>query len=130
MQQPKGEMSLHPNVRFKKLAFFESLTTLLEPSVLVPVPNAHNWQEDSYHFNLAPQQVLDISNNRYLILPIEIGKEKYINLLIRFICRERSFHVILRFCLLETSTDQEDYMPFFVRVKVNNVVCHSPVSMR
>lgn len=64
MQQPKGEMSLHPNVRFQKFAFFDSVTTLLEPSVFVPVPNAQNWQEDSYHFNLSPQQVFDISNNK------------------------------------------------------------------
>lgn len=35
----------------------------------------------------------------------------------------------LRFCLLETSCEQEDHFPPSVNVKVNNKMCPLPVSM-
>lgn len=35
----------------------------------------------------------------------------------------------LRFCLLETSCEQDDYFPPSVNVKVNNKMCPLPVSI-
>lgn len=43
---------------------------------------------------------------------------------------EHIIQVQLRFCLLETSSDQEDYFPPNVIVKVNNKLCPLPVSIR
>lgn len=46
---------------------------------------------------------------------------------------QKSEHIIqvqLRFCLLETSSEQEDYFPPNVIVKVNNKLCPLPVSSR
>lgn len=41
---------------------------------------------------------------------------------------EHILQVQLRFCLLETSSEQEDYFPPSVIVKVNNKLCPLPVS--
>ena len=39
-----------------------------------------------------------------------------------------SFQVQMRFCLQETSCEQEDYFPPSVAVKVNGKLCPLPVS--
>lgn len=36
----------------------------------------------------------------------------------------------MRFCLLETSCEQEDFFPPGINVKVNGKVCQLPVSQR
>lgn len=41
---------------------------------------------------------------------------------------EHIMQVQLRFCLLETTSEQEDYFPPNVVVKVNNKMCPLPVS--
>lgn len=43
---------------------------------------------------------------------------------------EHIIQVQLRFCLLETSSEQEDYFPPNVIVKVNNKLCPLPVSVK
>lgn len=55
---------IHPDVRLKKLAFFDVMATLLKPSTLMPV-NAQRVQEGTYYFHLTPQQATDIASNRY-----------------------------------------------------------------
>lgn len=40
------------------------------------------------------------------------------------------FQAQLRFCLLETSCEQDDYFPPSVNVKVNNKMCPLPVSIK
>lgn len=74
-------------VKLKKLAFFDILGTLLQPSTLVPNSQAR-LQEGTYYFHLTPQQATDIAMNRDIRNP---AKAEYI------------IQVQLRFCLLETS---------------------------
>lgn len=55
---------IHPDVRLKKLAFFDVIATLLKPSTLVPTSNTQRMQEGTYYFHLTPQQATDIASNR------------------------------------------------------------------
>lgn len=54
----------HPDVRLKKLAFFDVMATLLKPSTLLPTSNTQRMQEGTYYFHLTPQQATDIASNR------------------------------------------------------------------
>ncbi|XP_055321252.1 E3 SUMO-protein ligase PIAS2 isoform X2 [Sitodiplosis mosellana] len=101
----------HPDVRLKKLAFFDVMATLLKPSTLIPTSNSQRMQEGTYYFHLTPQQATDIASNR------DIRNSQKI---------EHIIQVQLRFCLLETSCEQEDYFPPNVIVKVNNKLCPLP----
>ncbi|KAL1140394.1 hypothetical protein AAG570_000326 [Ranatra chinensis] len=103
---------IQPDVRFKRLPFFDVLGELLKPSSLVLVPNSSQRNQESiFVFYLTPQQASDIAINR------DIGpgsKNEYL------------IQVQLRFCLLETSCEQDDIFPPGVVVKVNNRVCPLP----
>lgn len=55
---------IHPDVRLKKLAFFDILATLLKPTTLLPTSSTQRMQESTYHFSLSPQQATDIAYNR------------------------------------------------------------------
>lgn len=57
----------HPDVRLKKLAFFDVMATLLKPSTLIPTSNSQRMQEGTYYFHLTPQQATDIASNRYVM---------------------------------------------------------------
>lgn len=103
---------VHPDVKLKKLAFYDILGTLLPPSTLVPSNNAQRVQEGNYCFHLTPQQATDIASSRDIR---NIAKVEHI------------IQVQLRFCLLETSCEQEDYFPPNVQVKVNGKICQLPV---
>jgi hypothetical protein len=103
---------VHPDVRIKKLAFYDILGTLIKPSTLLPTNN-QRLQEGTYPFYLSPQQATDIASNRDIR---NVAKPEY------------TIQVQLRFCMLETSCEQEDYFPPNVVVKVNNKVCQLPVS--
>lgn len=107
-----SQMPIHPDVRLKKLAFYDVLGTLIKPSSLVP-RNAQRIQEVPFYFTLTPQQATEIASNR------DIRNSSKI---------EHAIQVQLRFCLLETSCDQEDCFPPSVSVKVNNKLCQLPVS--
>uniref|UniRef100_A0A2M4BGM9 Putative zn-finger transcription factor n=1 Tax=Anopheles marajoara TaxID=58244 RepID=A0A2M4BGM9_9DIPT len=104
---------IHPDVRLKKLAFFDVLATLLKPTTLASSINnpSQRVQEASYYFSLTPQQSTDIALNR------DIRNSNRI---------EHTIQVQLRFCLLETSCEQEDYFPPNIVVKVNNKLCPLP----
>lgn len=103
---------IHPDVRLKKLAFYDILATLIQPKSLVPT-NTQRVQESVHHFTLTPQQATDIASNR----DIRNGSKI-----------EHTIQVQLRFCLLETSCEQDDCFPPSIIVKVNNKLCPLPVS--
>lgn len=103
---------IQPDVKLKKLAFYDILGTLLQPSTLVPGSQARQ-QEGTYYFHLTPQQATDIAMNRDLR---NQSKPEYL------------IQVQLRFCLLETTCEQEDYFPPNVQLKVNGKMCALPVS--
>ncbi|XP_033227124.1 E3 SUMO-protein ligase PIAS3 isoform X2 [Belonocnema kinseyi] len=109
MQQP-NQYPVHPDVKFKKLPFFDLLGELLKPSSLTP-QGAMRMQENSFMFHLTPQQSTDIASSRD--------------------CRQGSkmdyiVQVQMRFCLQETSCEQEDYFPPNIAVKVNGKICPLP----
>ncbi|XP_073812079.1 E3 SUMO-protein ligase Su(var)2-10 isoform X3 [Musca autumnalis] len=104
------QMPIHPDVRLKKLAFYDVLGTLIKPSSLMP-RNAQRIQEVPFYFTLTPQQATEIASNR------DIRNSSKI---------EHAIQVQLRFCLLETSCEQEDCFPPSVSVKVNNKLCQLP----
>lgn len=108
---PNPGYPIHPDVKLKKLAFFDVLATLLKPATLVPSNTTQRVQEASYFFHLTPQQATDIATNR------DIRNANKI---------EHTIQVQLRFCLLETSCEQEDYFPPNIVVKVNNKLCPLP----
>ncbi|CAD7091990.1 unnamed protein product [Hermetia illucens] len=101
---------IHPDVRLKKLAFYDILATLIQPKSLVPT-NTQRVQESVHHFTLTPQQATDIASNR----DIRNGSKI-----------EHTIQVQLRFCLLETSCEQDDCFPPSIIVKVNNKLCPLP----
>jgi hypothetical protein len=103
---------IQPDVKLKKLAFYDVLGTLLQPSTLMPASQARQ-QEGTYYFHLTPQQATDIAMNRDIRNP---AKPEYL------------IQVQLRFCLLETTSEQEDCFPPNVQVKVNGKLCQLPVS--
>ncbi|XP_055540334.1 E3 SUMO-protein ligase PIAS3 isoform X9 [Wyeomyia smithii] len=108
---PNPGYPIHPDVKLKKLAFFDVLATLLKPATLVPSNTTQRVQEGSFFFHLTPQQATDIATNR------DIRNANKI---------EHTIQVQLRFCLLETSCEQEDYFPPNIAVKVNNKLCPLP----
>ncbi|XP_037947412.1 E3 SUMO-protein ligase PIAS2 isoform X2 [Teleopsis dalmanni] len=101
---------IHPDISFKKLAFYEELAILIQPSSLLP-RNAQRIQEMPFYFTLTPAQATDIATNRDIR---NANKAEY------------NVQVQLRFCMLETSCPQEDCFPPNVSVKVNNKVCQLP----
>ncbi|KAF2896135.1 hypothetical protein ILUMI_10048 [Ignelater luminosus] len=101
---------VHPDVKFKRLPFFDVIADLLKPSSLVP-QNNQRLQEATFYFHLTPQQATDVATSR----DIRPGSKcEYIK------------QVQLRFCLLETTCEQEDYFPPNVVVKVNSKLCPLP----
>ncbi|XP_050743172.1 E3 SUMO-protein ligase PIAS1 isoform X3 [Drosophila biarmipes] len=105
-----SQLPIHPDVRLKKLAFYDVLGTLIKPSTLVP-RNTQRVQEVPFYFTLTPQQATEIASNR------DIRNSSKV---------EHAIQVQLRFCLVETSCDQEDCFPPNVNVKVNNKLCQLP----
>lgn len=59
-----NSLPVHPDVKLKKLAFFDVLATLLKPSTLLPSVSNQRQQEGTYYFHLTPQQATDIASNR------------------------------------------------------------------
>ncbi|XP_022257563.1 E3 SUMO-protein ligase PIAS2-like isoform X2 [Limulus polyphemus] len=96
---------VHPDVYLKPLPFYDVLAELLKPSSLMP-SKPGRFQEDSFTFHLTPQQAHDIAMSR--------GSKDY------------GVQVQLRFCLLETSCEQEDNFPPSICVRVNTKMCPLP----
>ncbi|XP_011142415.1 E3 SUMO-protein ligase PIAS3 isoform X2 [Harpegnathos saltator] len=108
--QPTTQYPVHPDVRLKKLPFFDLLGELLKPSSLMP-QGSLRLQENTFMFHLTPRQATDIASSR----DCRAGsKMDYI------------VQVQMRFCLQETSCEQEDYFPPNITVKVNGKLCPLP----
>ncbi|XP_022913975.1 E3 SUMO-protein ligase PIAS2 isoform X2 [Onthophagus taurus] len=105
-----GQYPVLPDVHFKRLPFFDILSELIKPSSLVP-QNTHRIQEGTFYFHLTPAQATDIASSR----DVRHGSK----------C-EYTKQVQMRFCLLETTCEQEDFFPPSVVVKVNNKLCPLP----
>lgn len=58
-----SQYPVHPDVRFKKLPFFDMLGELLKPSSLTP-QGTMRLQESTFVFHLTPQQSTDIASSR------------------------------------------------------------------
>lgn len=64
-QQPMQQnFPAHPDVRLRKLAFFDEIAILLKPTTLMPSSSTQRLQEGTYYFHLTPQQATDIANHR------------------------------------------------------------------
>lgn len=101
---------VHPDVRLKKLPFFDIQAEILRPSSLVP-QGSSRYYDANFVFHLTPQQATDIASSRDSRPGSKID---YIN------------QVQLRFCYLETSCEQEDNFPSNLSVKVNGKLVTLP----
>ncbi|KAG7202859.1 hypothetical protein KM043_010009 [Ampulex compressa] len=108
--QPAGQYPVHPDVRLKKLPFFDLLAELLKPSSLMP-QGSMRLQENTFMFHLTPQQSTDIASSR----DCRAGSKM-----------DYTVQVQMRFCLQETSCEQEDYFPPSIVAKVNGKLCPLP----
>ncbi|CAH2984701.1 unnamed protein product [Chilo suppressalis] len=108
---PLSPFPVHPDVKFKKLPFYDVLAELMKPSTMMPM-QAGRMQEGTYIFHLTPQQATEIASGKDIV-----GTSNKLDYVIQ---------AQLRFCLLETSCEQEDYFPPSVNVKVNNKMCPLP----
>uniref|UniRef100_A0A1B6C1A5 SP-RING-type domain-containing protein n=1 Tax=Clastoptera arizonana TaxID=38151 RepID=A0A1B6C1A5_9HEMI len=105
-----GMYPVHPDVKLKSLPFYELKGELLKPSSLIHY-GVNRTQEQMFVFHLTPQQANDITMNR------DTGPGSKSDYLIQ---------VQMRFCLLETSCEQEDCFPPCITVKINNKTCPLP----
>ncbi|XP_076166314.1 E3 SUMO-protein ligase Su(var)2-10 isoform X2 [Ptiloglossa arizonensis] len=108
--QPRSQYPVHPDVRLKKLPFFDLLAELLKPSSLMP-QGTLRLQENTFMFHLTPQQSTDIASSR----DCRAGSKM-----------DYTVQVQMRFCLQETSCEQEDCFPPSIAVKVNGKLCPLP----
>ncbi|KAK3911103.1 E3 SUMO-protein ligase PIAS2 [Frankliniella fusca] len=104
-----GQYPIHPDVRLKKLPFYEMMGELLKPSTLMP-QGSNRVQEGNFVFHLTPHQATEIAMSRDTVS----AKNEY------------TVQVQMRFCLLETSCDQDDCFPSGIQVKVNGKQCSLP----
>uniref|UniRef100_UPI00358FA7FE E3 SUMO-protein ligase PIAS1-like n=1 Tax=Myxine glutinosa TaxID=7769 RepID=UPI00358FA7FE len=107
---PTNVHPVHPDVRLKRLPFYDMLDELVKPSSLVS-STAQGFQESHFVFALTPQQVTQIGSSRDML-----PGQKY----------DSTTQVQLRFCLSETSCPQEDHFPPALCVKVNAKLCPLP----
>ncbi|XP_018906959.1 E3 SUMO-protein ligase PIAS2 isoform X2 [Bemisia tabaci] len=105
-----NQYPVHPDVKFKRLPFYDILGELIKPSSLTAHGNQRS-QEQSFQFYLTPYQANEIAYNREII---QGQKAEY------------TVQVQVRFCLLETSCEQMDCFPSNIFVKVNNKTAQLP----
>ncbi|KAJ8962689.1 hypothetical protein NQ318_001086 [Aromia moschata] len=86
---------IHPDVKFRRLPFYDILADLLKPSSLVPQSN-QRMHEGTFYFHLTPQQATDVASSRDIRPGVKCDYVKQVQ---------------MRFCLLETTCEQEDYFP-------------------
>lgn len=105
-----ASLPVHPDVKLRTLPFYDFKDVLVRPNTLVP--QGKNRFQDSYIvFHLSPQQVSEIVNSR--------DTRPNSN-------NEYTVQVQLRFCLLETSCEQDDLYPHSACLKVNGKICQLP----
>ncbi|KAK3098611.1 hypothetical protein FSP39_021211 [Pinctada imbricata] len=107
-----GAMGLpvHPDVKMKLLPFYDCLSELMKITSLAP-RGSNKFQENSFSFHLTPQQAQDIAMSR----DFRPGSKFDYNTQIQ-----------LRFCLLETSCEQDDHFPPGICVRVNGKMAPLP----
>ncbi|XP_015905471.1 E3 SUMO-protein ligase PIAS2 [Parasteatoda tepidariorum] len=98
--------SSYVDVKFKDLPFFDVLYEIQKPSNLVNSTN-DRYQETTFYFTLTSQQANDIALSR--------------NASGNYDCQ-----ILLRFCLSESATEQEDNFPPSICVKVNGKLVPLP----
>lgn len=110
--QPQSTMSfpVTADVKLKKLAFYDTLATLMKPTTLIPNNNQRT-QEKTFNFHLNLEHATNIAMNRDIRNPQKI---------------EHIIQVQLRFCVLDITAEQEDCFPPNVIVKLNNKQCPLP----
>ncbi|XP_013162992.1 PREDICTED: E3 SUMO-protein ligase PIAS2 isoform X2 [Papilio xuthus] len=108
---PLPPFPVYPDVKFKRLPFYDVMAELMKPSTMMPMQTGR-LQEGTYVFHLTPQQATEIASGKDIV-----GTSNKLDYVIQ---------AQLRFCLLETSCEQEDYFPPSVSVKVNNKLCPLP----
>ncbi|XP_076052036.1 E3 SUMO-protein ligase Su(var)2-10 isoform X6 [Oratosquilla oratoria] len=101
---------INPDVKLKNLPFYDVLGELLKPSTLAAPQGSGRYQESSFTFSLTPQQANKIANSRDL----RPGRQDY------------TIQVQMRFCLLETTCEQDDNFPPNIAVKINDKMCPLP----
>ncbi|XP_068620211.1 E3 SUMO-protein ligase PIAS3 isoform X2 [Battus philenor] len=102
---------VYPDVKFKRLPFYDVMAELMKPSTMMPMQTGR-LQEGTFVFHLTPQQATEIASGKDIV-----GASNKLDYVIQ---------AQLRFCLLESSCEQEDYFPPNVTVKVNNKLCPLP----
>ena len=95
------QLPVHPDVRLKRLPFYDILGNLLKPTSLLPKGNS-KYQEAYYIFHLTPQQATEISQSR-----CDVSRPDF------------QVQVLMRFCLTETTSEQDDMFPNSIGVRVN-----------
>uniref|UniRef100_A0A0B7A676 Protein inhibitor of activated STAT n=1 Tax=Arion vulgaris TaxID=1028688 RepID=A0A0B7A676_9EUPU len=104
MIPPQANIPVNPDVKLRHLPFYDVLAEVMKPSSLIPKNNGR-MQETLFVFHLTPQQAQDITMSR----DFRPGAK----------C-EYTVQVQVRFCLLETSSEQADIFPSQIQVRVNN----------
>jgi hypothetical protein len=102
--------AIEPVVKLKKIPFYEHLSVLLEPSILIPSSIGASEQIKCFVFNLTGQQAIDIEKNRV----IEANNVDY------------KVQVLLRICLVDNTSEQNDLYPLNFQLRVNNRICPLP----
>ncbi|XP_077457535.1 E3 SUMO-protein ligase PIAS2 [Stigmatopora argus] len=105
LQHPGTQIPpVHPDVEMKSLPFYDVLDILIKPSSLGASIAQRYHQEKYFVFALTPQQVREVCISRDFLPG---GRRDYM------------VQIQLRFCLSETSCQQEDNYPNSLCIKVN-----------
>ncbi|CAG7822729.1 unnamed protein product [Allacma fusca] len=105
-----------PDVKIKKLPFFDILSELIKPTSLIssgPV----RMQEGTFPFFLTPQQASEIAASKELLGGSVYPSEQKIGY---------QLQVQLRFCLLDSTCEQTDNFPPSICVRVNGKIVTLP----
>ncbi|XP_026466958.1 E3 SUMO-protein ligase PIAS1-like [Ctenocephalides felis] len=95
---------VNPDVRFIQLPFYEEMGEILKATSLLTSHTSSRIQMSHFEFHLTPQQITEISRSRSGFG----SKMTY------------SIQVHVRFCLMETTCEQNDYYPPYLSIRVND----------
>lgn len=99
----------YPDVKLRRIPFFRKQWDLVKPSILV-AQGSQSIQKAIYHFRLTSEQAVEIASTYNMARCLD-----YVN------------QVLLRFCLLDTTSEQNDLFPPRLFVTVNNKRCSLPI---
>ncbi|CAG9808109.1 unnamed protein product [Chironomus riparius] len=108
-EESTSSLQTQPNIKLKKIPFFDELGVLLEPSVLTASNNSASEQIKCFIFNLNDRQAIEIEKNRV----IDASNIDY------------TVQVLFRICLVDPSI-QNDLFPLNFQLRVNNRICPLP----